>query len=127
MSRQRGIPAPSDFDPEARSIWLDAQRALRAQGTWQDTDAPLLEAYVRCVVLARKARQAAASDPFVTGSRGQPAAHPGLKVADSSERAALSYANALLLTADARKRHDLAPASDPSDAFFLAGGLVEAG
>jgi len=91
---------------------MDVQRHLRAQGTWAATDGPLLESYVRSVLLARTAREAAGTAPFVTGSRGQPVPHPGLKVAADAEAAACRYAGALLLTPEARKRHDLAPDSD---------------
>ncbi len=113
---------------EARLLWQSAQRHLRRQGTWQDADAPLLEAYVRSVVVARKARQASDAEPFVAGSRGQVVPHPGLKVAAEAEAAALRYGTALLLTPEARKRHDLAAADPSAEPFLFAtgGGLIEA-
>ncbi len=116
MSRR--VPAPADFDREARELWLAVQRHLRRQGTWQDADAPLLEAYVRWVTGARQTRSEAARQPFVEGSKGQPVAHPGLKVAAEAERDACRYATALLLTPEARKRHDLAPTDGPSAPIF---------
>lgn len=117
MSRR--VPAPAGFDTPARELWLSVQRHLRRQGTWEDADAPLLEAYVRCVTIARQARAEADREPFVEGSKGQPVAHPGLKVASEAERDACRYASALLLTPEARRRHDLAPTTDaPSDFVF---------
>jgi len=115
MARSPGdgnyVKAPAGLtDTHSRKLWLDAQRALREQGTWANTDAPLLEAYVRSVLLARRAREAAGAEPFVSGSRGQLVPHPGLKVAADAEAAACRAAGALLLTPEARKRHDLAPA-----------------
>ena len=41
------VPAPAGLDKPTTKLWRDTQRALRGQATWQDTDAPLLEAYVR--------------------------------------------------------------------------------
>jgi P27 family predicted phage terminase small subunit len=105
----RPIPAPDDLDAEANVLWRATQRHLRAQGTWQDADAPLLESYVRSVTVARAARLAAKSESFVEGSEGQLVAHPGLSVAAEAERDAARYAQALLLTPEARKRHEIVP------------------
>ena len=105
------VKPPPDLVGEEK-LWFAVQKHLRAQGTWSNTDAPLLESYVRSVLLARLARAAAGSEPFITGSRGQPVAHPGLKMARDAEADAHRYAGALLLTPEARKRHELAPDSD---------------
>lgn len=104
---ERPVPAPEDLPDRAKSIWRASQRQLRDQGTWQDTDAPLLEAYVRAVELARVSRTAAEAEPFVAGSKDQLVAHPGLKVAAEADRDAARYAAALLLTPEARRRHDV--------------------
>lgn len=96
-----------DFDDYGQATYRAAREELEAQGTWRDTDAPLLEAYVRSLVLARQARKAVASSPFTEGSRGQLVAHPGVKVASDAERDAERYARALLLTPEARSRHDV--------------------
>lgn len=120
MTRPRPVPPPDDFAEESRSLWLRVQRQLRDQGTWQDTDAPLLESYTRAVALARSARLAAAEEPFVEGSKGQLVAHPGLKVAAEAERDACRFATALLLTPEARKRHDVTPAESGDALPFLA-------
>ena len=96
-----------DFDEYGRTVYGAAREELEAQGTWRDTDAPLLEAYVRSLVLARQARAEVASSPFTEGSRGQLVAHPGVKIASDAERDAERYARALLLTPEARARHDV--------------------
>lgn len=98
-------PPPKDLDPAGRAVWKAAQNQLRTQGTWKRVDAELLATYCRNVALARTARSQAAAEPFVSGSQGQPVAHPGLKVAAEAEAAALRSATALLLTPEARKRH----------------------
>jgi P27 family predicted phage terminase small subunit len=111
--RPRPVPPPDDLDEAAKALWRRVQRHLREQRTWQDTDAELLESYVRAIALARTARLTAAASPFVEGSKGQLVAHPGLKVAAEAERDAHRYATALLLTPEARKRHEVKP-PDPS-------------
>jgi P27 family predicted phage terminase small subunit len=105
----RQLPPPSDFNTEARKLWSRAQAELRGQGTWRNTDAPLLEAYVRSIVRARAAHAAAAERPFVAGSKGQLAPHPAIRVARDAEADARAAAGALLLTPEARKRHEVGP------------------
>ena len=119
MPRPRPVSPPDDFAESGRALWLRVQRHLRGQNTWQDTDAPLLESYVRCLLTARAARQAAGSEPFVAGSQGQLVAHPGVKVAADAERDAHRYATSLLLTPEARKRHEIEPQRDGDDLPFL--------
>ena len=118
MSRQRPVPPPPNLADEGRGLWLRAQRHLRAQGTWQDADAPLLESYVRAVETSRTCRVVASGQPFVEGSQGQPVAHPGLKVAAEADRDACRYAAALLLTPEARKRHELEPRPVAAEPFL---------
>ena len=117
---KRGLNAPKGLDPAGRELWAAAQRHLRAQGTWQDdADAPLLESYCRAVCLARSAREIAAEQPFVEGSKGQLVAHPGLRVAAEAERDACRFATALLLTPEARQRHDVRAPDHEHDLPFL--------
>lgn len=101
------VRAPEDFDEQAKAIWKHARNHLIDQGTWAATDAPLLESYVRSLTLARTARTEAGKRPFVEGSRGQTVAHPGVKMAADADRDAERYARALLLTPEARSRHQL--------------------
>ncbi len=98
-------PPPKDLDPAARAVWKVAQNQLREQGSWRRVDTELLAVYCRNMALARESRACAAAKPFVAGSKGQPVAHPGLKVAAEAEAAALRSATALLLTPESRKRH----------------------
>lgn len=117
---KRGLNAPKGLDPAGRELWASTQRHLRAQDTFQDADAPLLESYVRAVCLSRTAREAAAEQPFVEGSKGQLVAHPGLRVAAEAERDACRYATALLLTPEVRRRHEIKAPQEGGDLAFLA-------
>ena len=117
---KRGLNAPKGLDPAGRELWASTQRHLRAQETFEDADAPLLESYVRAVCLSRTAREAAAEQPFVEGSKGQLVAHPGLRVAAEAERDACRYASALLLTPEARRRHEIKAPQEGGDLAFLA-------
>ncbi len=119
----RQIPAPKDFDADARLIWTAAQRQLRLQATWSKTDVPLLEFYVRSVRLAQRARAAAEELPFMRGDAGPTMlAHVELKVAESAEAAALKYATALLLTPESRKRYGVTiPSGATSELDALVG------
>jgi phage terminase small subunit len=92
----RLLPPPKDFGPDERDVWNAAQRQLRAQDTWTGrSDVPLLEAYCRNAVLARKARMAAKEN----------GAADKLKVAADCEAAVHPYGTSLLLTPESRKRH----------------------
>jgi phage terminase small subunit len=101
MGRQ--LPAPADFGPDARDLWSAAQRQLRLQGTWERTDLPLLEMYVRNLVAARHARERA--DQLRDSS--QLALREATKQAQDAEAAAFALAKVLLLTPEARKRHGI--------------------
>src|SRR3954452_14979352 len=103
----RGLPAPREFTPDERDIWMVAQRQLRLQGTWTRTDVHLLEAYCANIVRARRARTEAARYEGFTGLQEQALHKSTLKVAADSETSALRIATALLLTPEARKRHGI--------------------
>jgi phage terminase small subunit len=114
----RQVAPPIDFDDDARKVWTAAQRQLRLQGTWSKTDRPLLEFYVRAVRLAQRARAAAEDMPFVRSNSGHGMlAHVELKVAENAEAAALKYAQALLLTPESRKRHNVTLPTGAEDAL----------
>jgi len=80
---------------------------LRAQGTWERTDGPLLAIYVQNLLAARQARIDA--DNLRYGDALQMRA--ALKQAADSEAAALAIARALLLTPEARRRAGVKPPS----------------
>jgi phage terminase small subunit len=52
---------PADFDDAAKKTWRSSLKALRDQGTWQDSDRDALERYCRAVSRARGARAVVAS------------------------------------------------------------------
>jgi phage terminase small subunit len=112
----RQLQPPKDFSPDARDIWAAAQRQLRAQGTWERTDAALLEMYCRNVLAARAAR--ADADNLRYGDAMMMRA--ALKQAADSEAAALAIARALLLTPEARRRAGVKPPSANGAADELA-------
>ncbi len=99
----RHLPPPNDFAPDARDLWSAAQGQLRRQGTWERTDLPLLEMYVRNLVAARAARGSA--DGTVHSSSVDYRA--AVKQAQDAEAAAFALAKVLLLTPEARKRHGI--------------------
>src|SRR4051794_28900543 len=111
----RQLPPPGDFGPDHRDVWSAAQRQLRGQGTWTNTDAPLLEAYCRNVLLARTARVDAARHGLTIGTLGQLHAAAKLKLAAECEVAAHRYAGALLLTPESRRKHGIKPAGNGAE------------
>ena len=119
------VQAPRDFDDRARKLWNGVQRALREQGTFQDSDAGALERYVRALdrAIVARAELAKHGKLTATGSQGQPVPHPLLRVARESERDAHEYAEALLLTPRARRRAGVGETTGMDDE--LAGLLAE--
>ena len=124
MPDVRPEAAPPDLSADGVRLWRQTVRHLKRQQTWEDTDVPLLEAYVRNVLVAREARTQAHGQPFVTGSKGQLVPHPGLRIADQAETAAHKYATALLLTPESRRRHNIQTSEE--FAFPQIAGPVEA-
>ena len=99
----RQPPPPEDFDTAARDLWSAAQRQLRLQGTWERTDRPLLEMYVRNLMAARRAREAADRERYSSAVEQRAV----LKQAQDAEAAAFALAKVLLLTPEARRRHGI--------------------
>ncbi len=100
---------PRDLLPESKRLWKDTIEHLRDQDTWQVSDVPALERYVRAMERARVARESLAGKdgrPVLTavGSQGQLVQHPNVKTAREAERDANDYAQQLLLTPAARRR-----------------------
>jgi P27 family predicted phage terminase small subunit len=94
---------PADMDKRARRLWQDSLAQLKAQGTWRDTDWPLLERYTRAYERALKAREAMGDVVTVKGSAGQPRPHPNLKTIRDAEHDAHQYATDLILTPRSRR------------------------
>lgn len=106
---------PDGLDGRSKALWWRTLGELQAQGTWQDSDRELLDRYIRALQRARLAREYAAAADFVTeGSQGQLVAHPAVKTAREAERDAHDYANDLILTPAARRRHDVKAPTGPS-------------
>ncbi len=102
---KRGLNAPKDLDQDGRELWAAAQRQLREQGTWRDTDASLLEQFVRSVRTAVLARAQLAAEGITSTTRdGRPTAHPCVKIAREAESDARAAAADLLLTPASRRR-----------------------
>jgi P27 family predicted phage terminase small subunit len=97
----RQISPPKGFSPDAKDIWLAAQRQLRLQGTWERTDAVLLEMYCQNAVAARQAR---ADVERLRHGGDSMMLRAMLKQANDSEAAVMALAKALLLTPEARRR-----------------------
>lgn len=116
-SSMRQLPPPKDFADDARDLWSAAQRQLRAQGTWERTDRPLLEMYVRNLVAARHAReQADRLRDFAADEQ-----RAAVKQAESAEAAVFALAKVLLLTPEARVHHGVLPAKRAPRAVGLVG------
>lgn len=101
---------PSDITGRwARNLWRKTRKQLQEQGTWQDSDVPALERYIRVLLMAKEAREQVDGKLVVRGSKEQDVAHPLLKVLRDAETDAHKYAEALLLTPAARKRAEIRP------------------
>jgi P27 family predicted phage terminase small subunit len=107
---------PADFDDAAKKTWRSSLKALRDQGTWQDSDRDALERYCRAVSRARGARAVVASEGLTAvGSTGQPVTHPAVRIAREAERDAAEYARDLLLTPRARRTAGVAETTSLED------------
>lgn len=82
-------------------------KVLKAQGTWQREQKPLLDEYVYALCEAASERSAAEASPYHETDKGLLHPHPGFQVADRATRRALQLADSLLLTPAARRTHGL--------------------
>lgn len=99
---------PNDLDAESKRLWRSTIAYLTEQGTWQESDAGVLERYVRAVQLERDCRGWLQETGIVTsGSMGQPTKHPLEQVRRDALSDAHKFAEALLLTPSTRLRHEL--------------------
>lgn len=110
------MEVPSDLDANGRELWQTIHDQLKAQGTLAESDAELVEMYVRKLLLAKLSRVEAEKEPFVKGSKGQLVPHPGHRIAADAEKDAVALARALLLTPYARKQAGIS-AAQPSSAL----------
>jgi P27 family predicted phage terminase small subunit len=106
------FPPPADFDDESKALWKRTIKDLEEQETWEPSDAPTLERYVRATERARLGRAGMVHNGEVkllaVGSTGQPVPHPNIKTVREAERDAHEYAKDLLLTPKAREQHEIA-------------------
>ena len=99
------LNAPQGLDSAGKELWHSAQSTLRKQGTWNDSDGPLLHHYVLAIDIAAKARKVLErTGPESRTADGRPAPHPQVKVARDAEADARAIATALLLTPQSRSR-----------------------
>jgi P27 family predicted phage terminase small subunit len=121
------VTAPRDLDDASRALWRLTITQLEEQGTWQVSDLPALERYIRASERARLARNALPRDRdgqvvmTAKGSQHQLVQHPNIKTCREAERDANDYAKELLLTPAARRRAQVEGGADPDDP--LAGAL----
>ena len=104
MQRRRVTTPPPDLDNASKTFWRRTIGQLKQQGTWQDSDVPTLERYVRACELARRSREHTPDHGTTRGAAGKFVEHPSIRTAREAEPDAHKYAEALLLMpADRRK------------------------
>lgn len=113
-------PKPIGLDRISGPIWRKTIQSLIDQGTWKESDLPLVERYVRSLEIGRYAAQERGSELTARGSQDQPVTHPLLKVQRDAEADAHRYAEALLLTPASRKRNGVkeGPSQDDLDSML---------
>lgn len=105
---------PATIPAAGRAMWRDAVADLQARGVWSPKMCPaLLERLVLNRLAAANALVAATAEPVVTGSTGQPTAHPMFAVAARCDQVAMALARQLTLTP--QTRIDLADDEDTPD------------
>lgn len=98
--------APSGLGDAGLRIWHQAKDELEGEGLWRESYFPLLERYVRNILRGEEQRKVAEREPTTTGSQGQLVPHPAQKLAREAELDAHRYAESLLLTPAARRKHE---------------------
>lgn len=117
-------PPPSDLSDDAKALWRKTQKQLEEQNTWQESDMPALERYVRAMARARLAWEGIPRDKegnlnlTARGSQGQLVQHPNVKTTREAERDAQDYARDLLLTPKAREQHQIEKRRADKDSKF---------
>jgi len=121
------VTPPRDLDETSRALWRLTIEQLETQGTWQVSDVPALERYIRASERARQARDGLPRDKdgrvvmTAKGSQHQLVQHPNIKTCREAERDANDYARELLLTPASRRRAQVEAGGDGDDP--LAGAL----
>lgn len=107
MAAKGALDPPGDLDRPGKALWRATIAALKAQSTWEASDAGALERYVRAVERGRQAREARGGELVAVGSQGQPTQHPNLKTEREADRDAHDFARELLLSPASRQRHEI--------------------
>lgn len=121
------VVPPADLSTPFRALWTWTIEVLEQQGTWQASDLPALERYIRASERARLARETLPRDKdgrvvlTTKGSQHQLVQHPNIKTCREAERDANDYARELLLTPAARRRAQVEAGGGEDDP--LAGAL----
>ena len=98
-----------------RKIFSDVQAYLEEFDLWRPIYGALVERYVRNLVRSRTLREQAERNPTVDGSMGQTVANPLFAVARNAELDAHKFAESLMLTPEALKKHLRGAAGDDGD------------
>lgn len=72
---------PKGLDAGAKKLWRATQKRLEADGRWDESLRPLVDAYALAEMQARKATTTAGKELTTVGSQGQLVEHPALKIA----------------------------------------------
>ncbi len=127
VRRPDSVTPPRDLSSPSKALWQVTIEQLTEQGTWQASDVPALERYIRASERARLAREGLPRDRdgrvlmTTKGSQHQLVQHPNIKTCREAERDANDYAKELLLTPAARRRAQVDAGGDGDDP--LAGAL----
>lgn len=106
---------PADLDQESVALYHRTRAQLIAQETWKDSDAPLLERYIRALQDTRHYRATVELDgKFNRAQSGRVFTHPAVKLANEREQDANVMARDLLLTPESRRRAGRLPKGDGS-------------
>ena len=117
---------PADLSAPSKALWTWTIKVLEEQGTWQASDLPALERYIRASERARLARESLPRDKdgrvllTTKGSQYQLVPHPNIKTCREAERDANDYARELLLTPAARRRAQVEAGGDGDDPLGAA-------
>lgn len=107
------LAIPGDLDQVAVSLFTRTHKVLVEQGTWREHDHDLLVRYVRRDQDARAFRTARGKAGNFQKAKTRVYAHPAIDKERDALRDVQSLADALVITPDARRRHE----ADPTEAL----------